>query len=152
MVTVYDYCELFSECAVSMVLIISYNSSRTINTKCRKEKLWDEEKRSIFINNLDDSMINSVLSKINEMENSQDISQPDLNCVAESLEDVYNLSSETSFGSVKRHSQPSENKPPHWFNRKCKVPRNDFHRAKYLYKIRQTDANKQRLKTCSKRK
>ena len=79
------------------------------------------------------------------MENSQD-------SVAESLADVLNLSSETSFGSVKRHSQPSENKPPHWFNRKCKVSRNDFHRAKNLYKIRQTDANKQRLKTCSKKK
>ena len=30
------------------------------------------------------------------------------------------------------------------------VARNDFHRAKDLYKLRQTESNKHRLKTCSK--
>ena len=153
MLTVYGYCELFSDahCAVSMVLNISHDSSSKNNSRSsvEKTKLWDEEKRDIFINNLDDIKLNSVLSKINEIENSQGISQSDVNCIAQSLTEVFKLSSKISFGSV-THSQSSENKPQHWFNRKCKVARNDFHRAKYLYTSRQTDANIQRLKTCSK--
>ena len=64
------------------------------------------------MDNLADIKLNSVLSKINEMENNQGISQSDVNCIAESLTEVFNLSSKTSFGSVK-HSQSSEKKPQH---------------------------------------
>ena len=74
MLTVYDYCELFSDvnCAVSVVLNISYDSSSKLNSRLsvEKTKLWDEEKREIFINNFDDTKLNSILRKINEMENN----------------------------------------------------------------------------------
>ena len=41
-------------------------------------------------------------------------------------------------------------KPPHWFNGKCKNARNDFHKENFLYKLRQTDDNKHKVKTSSK--
>ena len=79
------------------------------------------------------------------------IAQWDVNGIAESLSDVFNSSSKASFGSVQYSKfQNSVNKPPHWFNSKCKKARNDFHMAKILYKLRQTDDDKHKVKTSSK--
>ena len=85
---------MFSDvhCAVSMVLIIAYDSSSNNNRSyLEKTKLWDEEKKKdLFIENLSDAKLDNVLSKIYEIENSNDISQSDVNCIAESLSEVYN--------------------------------------------------------------
>ena len=153
MLHVHEYCELFSDvhCAVSMDLNISYELPDSLNRKCstEKTKLWDDEKRELFVSNLDDTKLGSILNKI-ETENSQNVSQVDVNCTAESLAEVFNSAARASFGSVKYNCKPYNNRPPHWFNRKCKLARNDFHRAKYFYKLRHTDRNKQRLRTSSK--
>ena len=74
-----------------MVLIIAYDSSSNNNRSyLEKTKLWDEEKKDLFIKNLADAKLDNVLSKIYDIENSQDISQSDVNCIAESLSEVYN--------------------------------------------------------------
>ena len=119
MLNVLDFCELFSDvhCAVSMVLNVAYDSSSNNNRSyLEKTKLWDEEKKDLFVENLDGAKLDNILSNIRDIENSQDISQSVVNGIAESLSEVFNSSSKASFGSVKYPKfQNSVKKPPHWF-------------------------------------
>ena len=45
-----------------------------------------------------------------------------------------------------KKSTGSHCKIPQWFNRKCKISRKKFHRAKYRYKLRSTNINKLNVK------
>ena len=79
------------------------------------------------------------------------IARTNVNGIAKSLSEVFNSSSKACFGSVKYSKfQNSVKKSPHWFNGKCKKARNDFHKAKSLYKLRHTDVNKHKVKTSVK--
>ena len=118
MLNVIDYCELFSDvhCAFFMVLDIhvAYDSSSNNRSYLEKTKLWDEEKK-IFFENLDGLKLYNILSNIHDIENSQDISQSNVNGIAESLSEVFKSSSNASFCSMKYSKlQNSEKKPPHW--------------------------------------
>ena len=104
MLNVLDSCELYSDvhCAVSMVPNIAYDSSSNNNrSHLEKTKLWDEGRKDLFVENLDGAKLDNILTNIHDIENSQDVSQSDVNGIAESLSEVFNSNSKASFGSVK---------------------------------------------------
>ena len=82
MLNVLDFCELFSDvhCAVSMVL--NDSSSNNNRSHLEKTKLWDEGRKDLFVENSDGAKLYNILSNIYDIENSQDVSQSDVNGIA----------------------------------------------------------------------
>ncbi|MCW4343354.1 MAG: reverse transcriptase family protein, partial [Candidatus Thiodiazotropha endolucinida] len=150
---VFDFCEIFSDVhsPVGLTLNMAYcNHSERKNNTTVTIKLWDTEKAENFAQELDESMIGNILNSINDLESKGDICQKDVDDIAEALSDTFKSAAMNSFGTVRKNVGTNSNKPPHWFNRKCKVARKKFHRAKYLYKLRPTCTNKHNLSSSSK--
>ena len=148
-----DFCELLSDVhnPVCLTLNISYTiQSARSDTYTERIKLWDSEIGENFVTNLDENNLSSILNNTIDLESRQTIFQEDINIIAESLSNTFKSAVVNSFGMVTRNTDSNCNKPSHWFNRKCKIARKSFHRAKYLYKLRPSDGNKLNLKLNSK--
>ena len=70
--------------------------------------------------------------------------------MARSVAGSFQINSYNTFGTVNFKFIENSNKPPNWFNSKCRAARKKNHNAKFLYKLRQSFENKQRLKLSSK--
>ena len=87
---------------------------------------------------------------INDIQTKQTISQTDVDQMARSVAGSFQINSYHTFGTVNFKFIENSNKPPNWFNSRCRAARKKFHNAKFLYKLRQSFENKQRLKLSSK--
>ena len=148
-----DVCELLSDLhnPVCLTLNISYTiQSARSDTYMEGIKLWDSENCENLITNLDENNLGSILNNTIDPESRQKIFQEDINNIAESLSNTFKSAAVDSFGMVTRNTDSNCNKPPHWFNRKCKIARKNFHRTKYLSKLRPSDGNKLNFKLSSK--
>ena len=148
-----DFCELLSDVhnSVCLTLNISYTiQSERSDTYTERIKLWDSENGKNFVTNLDENNLSSILNNIIDLESRQTVFQEVINNIAESLSNTFKSAAVDDFGMVTRNTDSNCNKPLHWFNRKCKIARKNFHKAKYLYKLRPLDGNKLNLKLSSK--
>ena len=144
-----DFCGLLSDAhnPISLTLTISLTiqPARSI-TYTERIRLWDTEISENFLTHLDENKLGSILNNIIDLESRQTILQKDINFFAESLSATFKSTAVNSFGMIRENINSNYNKPPPWFNRKCKIARKNFHWAKFLYKLRQSDTNKSNLK------
>ena len=148
-----DFCGLLSDAhnPVSLTLTISHTiQTARSDTYTERIRLWDSENSKNFLAHLDENKLGSILNNIIDLENRQTILQKDIDYIAESLSATFKSTAVNSFGMIRENTNSNCNKPPHWFNRKCKRARKKFHRAKFLYKLRPSDTNKLNLKFSSK--
>ena len=127
---IHDFCNLLSDahCAVSLTLDISYNIKSIVDTPeyVNKIKLWDGEKEGLFINNLEEHQLWDILNLINDIQTKQTISQTDVDHMARSVAGSFQINSYNTFGTVNFKFIENSNKPPNWFNSKCRVARKKF--------------------------
>ena len=80
------------------------------------------------------------------------IEQNDIDEVVQKIGEIFERSSETSFGYVKNHSKETKlkckNQP--WFTYDCRKARNTYHEARRRYNRNKTEENKNNLKTVGK--
>ena len=148
---VHDFCDLLSDvhCAVSLHVNIFYEdkSASTNLPKQERVRLWDNEKRDTFLNNVDSSEIESLSNKLTELKSKQQICQADMDQFVRSMNDFHVDTARLSFGTVHlKQNKHVSHKGPNWFNDKCKTARRKFHLAKRCYRSRKSESNKQNLK------
>ena len=119
-----------------------------LKKKCNDNRR-EETKIEKFLENIDDTKINTLLNSISTLESKTNINQSEINNVANSIANIFKESAKTSFGSYKisQHINSNNTELPTWFGNKCKKARKQFHRAKYQYKIRKNETNRENLKT-----
>ena len=152
--SVHKFSSLFSDSHNPVSLSIKLDFTKDVYVANYSEheetKLWNAEMSDIFINNFNTEDIMDLSDRLEGLKSKSNISQGDLNSLVDSLNGMYISNSRTSFGTFVRSDTNRTNKPLRWFNRKCKIARNKFHNAKFRYKIKKTDDNKQNLNKCSK--
>jgi hypothetical protein len=155
---VLDFCDMCSDVhnPISLrfnfkVEVVSYKSQQEANVK-----LWDTNNSVLFYNNLNDSKINQIIQNLIETESSDSISQTKMDEIAENISEFFVESAKTSFGyhdfnvkSINNKNVKARKGQP-WFNSECKIARKNFHRSKFLYKLRKSEENKRSLKRNSK--
>ena len=77
------------------------------------------------------------------------VSQEDIDDIANNLSSCIISSAEKSFCKINKSIKTFE-EIPKWFGPKCSNTRKKFHRAKYNYKLRKTNYNKDKLKEASR--
>ena len=159
---VLDFCSLLSDShnPVLLELHLSGNNlidGNTVNvTKPNKHlKLWEDGKSELFWSNLSYLKIDSIVSGLSDLELRENISQNDIDCVLEDMNEVFLTAAVNTFGSIpdnNNNNNRKKKKPsnPTWYGPQCKLMRKKWHNAKYRYKLNKTEVNKTTLKHSSK--
>ncbi|KAL4238685.1 hypothetical protein ACF0H5_003392 [Mactra antiquata] len=122
-----------------------------------KIKLWDKTKTNDFVNNIDHDVIETIYNSLRSLEQNGNFNQETANATVSMISELFLNGSKQAFGTYHNNNinensgmNTKENKLPTWFGSQCTKARRNFHRARYLYKIRKTDINKEHLKQTSK--
>ena len=109
---------------------------------------WEQQKATIFSENIDETEIRNIESYIDSFESK--ILQQNIDEVTLKITNLYKQSAEKTF--TKKSSPPStvniENKP--WFGYRCKKARTLYNRARKRYQTCKNDRNKSSLHNASK--
>ena len=93
--------------------------------------------------------IRSINENILQCMSSNQVSKKEIDDIVNKINTSLLSNAESSFGKVKlKDSQMHET--PKWFGSKCSNSRKKFHRARYNYKLRKTNHNRDKLKNASK--
>ncbi|KAL4234936.1 hypothetical protein ACF0H5_006578 [Mactra antiquata] len=122
-----------------------------------KIKLWDKTKTNDFVNNIDHDVIETIYNSLSSLEQNGHFNQETANATVNMISELFLNASKPAFGTYHNNNinensgmNTKENKLPTWFGSQCTKARRNFHKARYLYKIRKTDINKEHLKQTSK--
>ena len=146
-----------AHCPVSLEIELQLpcEQEHVINHSKRHEseriKLWDETMKDEFLHNTDLNAFDNINENISCLRLERNITQNEIDCIAESFNKFILTSAEKSSGTYKISDQSNaSSKPPSWFGRKCTKARKPLHTARFQYRIRKSFENKERLKTASK--
>ena len=150
---VLEMCPLLSDahCPIALTLNFVNDKDNNILQNTKRVKLWDQNGNRAFTSNIDQSKIDMILEKITTAENNlESITQNNINCIAEDISRLFVDTSEKTFGYIENKNKKPTNHAPSWFGKNCRIARNKFHTAKYQYKIRKSETNKNNLRQKSK--
>lgn len=111
-------------------------------------KQWNASKKDDFINNINSNKIEDILRELTSLENENDTSIDALNHVVSSIGQVFLDSAIKTNGCESRlnnSDKKTNNKSRCWFNAECKTARRNFHTARFMFKLKKNDANKENL-------
>lgn len=150
-----EFCQILSDvhCPVFLEMKFDKSGSETCNLNCNKEKikLWDNDKRDLFVSKFDHNTLDTINERIIQVKSSDDINQTDINNIVDSITNSIITTAEKSFGRTHVSSQnENTSNPPSWFGHRCSKARKQFHTARFRYKLRKNSENKKYLKTASK--
>lgn len=151
--SVLDMCPMVSDLhnPVSLVLNFQYESNNNTEQNNPKTKLWDQGKGNSFIENLNIGEVKNMNSTLDNLQtNISNITQSNINKVADDIANLFTHTAEISFGTVTRKTTKNENVTPSWFGNNCKKARKKFHIAKLQYRLSRTEENKQKLRAEAK--
>jgi hypothetical protein len=146
-----EFCPLMSD--VHNAISISFNFTHISKSSCstlqgntQSIRLWDNAKRDNFENALDPNLVNCIYRRLCDIENTENFEPSSINDIVKSISDLFMSSAEKTFGLISYDKDKFDNpQTPKWFGFKCKKARKDFHRAKYMYKLRKNNVNKANL-------
>lgn len=124
----------------------------TTDSYVEKIKLWDENKKKMFIDNYDKEQLKKLYENINSLKNRDVLRQTDIDIIVENLNLFITSNAERSFGKVinATHFDANRKSPPSWFGPQCIKARKIFHKARAQYRYQKTHINKETLNTASK--
>lgn len=151
---VLDFNPLYSDAhnPVTMTIFTGGLGETQLNVNVKpKPRLWDKSKTDSFVRNLDINKIDIIFQKLNYCETTNSFEQNDANDIVNDLSNLLMKSAKTSFchqnsRNINVEVNNHDYNPSTWFGPKCKKARRDFHRARYLYKLRKSDATKNNLR------
>ena len=156
---VLDFDALFSDahCPIAITLDIKNSKPRSAKPRFAKNepevRLWDDEKRDLFIQNIDSEEIQNIDSILNSLSLKNDINCNEVNTIVGLIENLFVSNAATTFGvkqkvSDTEKSQKTVKRP--WFNTECYKARNSYHKIRKLYNKYKTNHYKNLLKQVSK--
>ena len=151
---VLEMCPLLSDAHCPIALTLKFGNDAESNTRLdntKRIKLWDQNCSSSFINNMDKSKIETILQELTIAEtNPESINQNKMNCIADKISTLFVDNSKKTFGYFEKTVKTNSNNTTSWFGKNCRIARNKFHTAKYQYKLRKNEENKNNLRLKSK--
>lgn len=148
-----EFCSLYSD--AHSVIEFSLKSQIDVHFRNRydvvgdEHKRWEEPKKQLFVENLDQDKIQDVLNKLNN------ITQPNkesINDIMSDIEVIFNTTRNNTFtkyvstdNSIKTKSHEKR-----WFNNTCRLARKKYHLARRIYNTNKTQQNRQNLLDNSK--
>jgi len=117
-----------------------------------KRKLRERNKVQEFANNINMTIVNNIYYELCSMEDSSNYTVDSVNTLVEKICDLYSSSCIKSFGDAKQTNPVTCNVKRNlsWFDKKCNAALKKFNRAKCMYKLNKSKANKYLLNSSSK--
>ena len=148
-----EFCPLYSDAHNAIKFSLKGNIIPTRGTTSShpndKYKRWEESKKDLFLENLDQNKVNEILNTLN------DITQPSkdsINAIMTKIEGIFKTTRNNTFSKQKvihHNNKTSTNSKP-WFNNKCQQAQQKYHLARRMFKINRTHQNHRELLTSSK--
>ena len=104
--------------------------------------IWDNCKKTQFIEAIDNLKIEAILKKFNSVD-------VNVNEIVTDISSLWETSASKTF-KVKKSYVNKNSKQKRWFNDKCKQQRVTYVNSKNFYKISKTTQNFRNMKECSK--
>lgn len=152
---VHDFCDLYSDvhCPISLTLKSKFNKNtiRQYSEKLSSIKIWDPDKKDLFIENFDVLRMVEIETKLDRIIEDRFFTQSAIDSIVTDIGNLFAENSKGTFGMVLRtNHKPKHNKNRAWFNKDCHRMRNIYHKTRKLYNKYKTEYNKERLKEISK--
>ncbi|MCG8046717.1 MAG: reverse transcriptase domain-containing protein [Candidatus Thiodiazotropha endolucinida] len=147
-----DYNYLYSDAHCPISLSININATNTKTThnvhvdKDRKAKLWDDVKKTDFVEKINFEEINEINQALDAL-SIENIDTGHINRITDRIGKLFYTNAKNTFGT-KPPMRPKQHKP--WFNQECKIARNVYHSVRKKYNRYKTVYYKKMLKTVSK--
>ena len=152
-----EFSSLYSDVHCPIALSIQSQSvdtdpSHKHHIENSKTRLWNDNNKSKFQENLDLSSVTEILTKLNECWQSDDITQSELDGVVAEIGNLFEKNALKTFGStVPKHDLNSLTREKKlWFNSECRRSRNQYHYARKFYNRYKSQESKNYLKRISK--
>ena len=137
-----EFDSLFSDahCPISVTIDTKNSKMRNAKAQFRQNdpeiRLWDDEKRELFIQNLNLEEIQNIDSILSSLSLKKEINTDEVNTIVGLIKNLFISNAETTFGlrhkaSVIDKSQNEVKKP--WFNSECYRARNLYHKIRKLF-------------------
>ena len=116
-------------------------------------RLWDDEKRDLFIQNINFEEIHKIDSVLSSLLLKSEIDDVEINTIVGQIENLFVSNAKTTFGVKQKtknmkKSQKTAQRPR--FNTECYKARQSYHRIRKLYNKYKTNFYKNLLKQVSK--
>ena len=126
-----------------------HSKSRVDRTSSQKQTLWNDHRKSEFVENLDKEMIKNTLTSLNSMREQDEISQEQIDIDVHKISDIFNKAAKNTFKQkIPKYKKDEKNKS--WFGKACNEARSGYHTAKKKYKKYPSQMNKNVLHQKSK--
>lgn len=120
-----------------------YNDIREeLNLTIDTTKLWNPEKSIIFQEKCNRLQISDIGSRLASLSNNEPWSQADVDNIVIAIDKLFESCAAELFGLVRSENNIRVNnstKP--WFNRNCRQMPNQYHYARWVYRINKTEHN-----------
>ncbi|MES9881290.1 MAG: reverse transcriptase family protein [Sedimenticola sp.] len=143
---VMEFCSMFSDVHNPVCASINISGINETNQNVNTEEifyLWNEKKTAEYLNNFDNERLNVINNLVNQLPGN--VTQSNIDNVVNNIGLLFTTCAKDTFGVKPNKPQTSGSNKNNWYGNNCRKTRKDFHRAKYQYKLRKTDDNKQRL-------
>ena len=112
---------------------------------------WTDNKRNEFVNMVHNQVdrVTLLIDDLNELHNRNNCTQVDIDQCVNEICDVFISSANSTMKSKPRSRALKPNSKP-WYTKKCDESRKKFHKARKKYNLQKTEANRKRLKLCSR--
>ena len=125
-------------------------NDKSIKKKKKVVKSWEESKKHLFFENVDQSKIQELIDRI---DNVTTVQRNDVNDFMNEIENIFENAKNASFASVEINGTyaGSISKDKLWFSSDCRSARKKYHLAKRIYKYNRTQENYNQLLNNSKK-
>ena len=101
--------------------------------------MWNRDKSQIFIENLDESCIVNINSKLDDFIQAPSVIASNIDSTINDIDALFMKSCENTFGYyAPKHKYKDKTKKP-WFSAECHVARNLYHKTRRLYNTHKSD-------------
>ena len=131
-----EFDSLYSDahCPISLTINLcplKEDNHEQINQNTPQTKLWDDQKRELFIENLNNDEVARISSNLDSVSSQDNINLDDINAIVNHIENLFTSNSKATFGVKKQRktkTNKTNNKP--WFNFECHRARNEYHKIR----------------------
>ncbi|XP_063447874.1 uncharacterized protein LOC134727423 [Mytilus trossulus] len=135
----------------------TFSKSDSIVINNRNDKTfvrWKSEQKSEYVDRIHNDpkgILTTVMNKLDKLSVNNDATQNDINNIVLDISKNFKDAAAETFGKVNKHKHfyKHENSKP-WFNRKCSMSRNKFHKARKRYSFLKNAENRSKMRQASK--
>ena len=141
--SVHDFCPILSDvhCCLSFYIAIAHVLYISTN-RIQRPRLWDKDKKSEFINNVNHDHVNDLYLCINALNHQPNVTHRELNDIVDKLNNIFKNACNVTFENheVVNNLPPTNNvSQKTWFGKECKLALKKYHITRKIFQNTKTD-------------